>query len=360
MSPVAAAIRAFEGAPLPDLIRRAAVEILVSGARRGLAGVPAETAAAFARDMARRPIAEHADAANAQHYELPAAFFEAVLGPQLKYSCGLYAQAGDTLAVAEERALSETAAHAGLANGQAILELGCGWGSLSLWMARALPAARITSVSNSASQGAFIRARAAALGLANLTVITADMNDFVAKAGAYDRIVSVEMFEHMANWRALLTRARTWLKPDGRMFLHVFTHRTTPYRFDLDDEADWIGQHFFSGGVMPSHDLIGQFPDLFAVEADWRWSGGHYRRTAEDWLRNYDRNARTIRQVLRQVYGDDAVLWRRRWRLFFLATSGLFGHRGGAEWGVSHYRLKPVGPLTAAAAFRPATAAPVV
>jgi cyclopropane-fatty-acyl-phospholipid synthase len=357
MSLVAAAIQAFEGAPLPDLLRRAAVEMLVAKARRGLADAPADAEAAFAREMGEHPIAEHAAAANAQHYELPAAFFEAVLGPQLKYSCGLYAGPGETLATAEEAALSETAVHAGLQDGQTILELGCGWGSLSLWMARALPGASITSVSNSRSQGEFIRARAAALGLENLTVATADMNDFEAEAGRFDRIVSVEMFEHMANWRALLTRARGWLKPDGRMFLHVFTHRATPYRFDLADETDWIGQHFFSGGVMPSHDLIRQFPDLFEVEADWRWGGEHYRRTAEDWLANYDRNASQIGQVLREVYGDQAVLWTRRWRLFFLATSGLFGHRGGAEWGVSHYRLKPVAQPAGAPAFRAAAEA---
>jgi len=172
-------------------------------------------------------------------------------------------------------------------------------------------------------------------------VVTADMNDFQAEPHAFDRIVSVEMFEHMANWRTLLSRARGWLKPDGRLFVHVFTHRATPYRFDAQDEADWIGQHFFTGGVMPSHGLMRQFPDLFEAEADWRWSGDHYRRTAEAWLANYDRHAREIGPVLRRVYGDDAVLWRRRWRLFFLATAGLFGHRGGAEWGVSHYRLKP-------------------
>jgi cyclopropane-fatty-acyl-phospholipid synthase len=357
MSLVAAAIQAFEGAPLPDLLRRAAVEMLVAKARRGLADAPADAEAAFAREMGEHPIAEHAAAANAQHYELPAAFFEAVLGPQEYFSCGLYAGPGETLATAEEAALSETAVHAGLQDGQTILELGCGWGSLSLWMARALPGASITSVSNSRSQGEFIRARAAALGLENLTVATADMNDFEAEAGRFDRIVSVEMFEHMANWRALLTRARGWLKPDGRMFLHVFTHRATPYRFDLADETDWIGQHFFSGGVMPSHDLIRQFPDLFEVEADWRWGGEHYRRTAEDWLANYDRNASQIGQVLREVYGDQAVLWTRRWRLFFLATSGLFGHRGGAEWGVSHYRLKPVAQPAGAPAFRAAAEA---
>ncbi len=340
MSLVASTIHAFEGAPLPDLLRRAAVEFLVANARRRLPAA-SSASAAFAREMEARPIAEHTGAANAQHYELPAAFFEAVLGPQLKYSSCLYASPGSSLAEAEEHALFETAAHADLKDGQHILELGCGWGSLSLWMAQALPNARITSVSNSAGQGEFIRARAKARGLTNLTIVTADMNDFAADAGAFDRIVSVEMFEHMSNWRALLARAHSWLKPDGRLFLHVFTHRTTPYRFDVEDEADWIAQHFFTGGVMPSHDLAFQFPDLFAVEEDWRWSGSHYARTANDWLANYDRNAATIGPVLRQVYGDQAVLWRRRWRLFFLATAGLFGHRGGSEWGVSHYRLKP-------------------
>ncbi len=339
MSLVASAIHAFEGARLPDLVRRAAVEFLVSNARRNLQAAPASAAARFAREMEQRPIAEHVGKANEQHYELPAAFFQAVLGPQLKYSSGLFTSGVSTLAEAEEVALAETAAHADLQDGQQILELGCGWGSLSLWMARTLPRARIVSVSNSASQGEFIRARAKAEGLANLTVVTADMNDFQAAPGAFDRIVSVEMFEHMANWRALLTRARDWLKPDGRLFLHVFTHCRVPYRFDVDDDADWIAQHFFTGGVMPSHDLARQFPDLFHVVSDWRWSGEHYARTAEAWLANYDQNAATIRPILAATYGDQALLWGRRWRLFFLATSGLFGHRGGSEWGVSHYLM---------------------
>jgi cyclopropane-fatty-acyl-phospholipid synthase len=340
MSLISTTIQAFEGAPVPDLMRRAAIQFLVANARRQLSAAPADADAAFAREMAERPIAEHTRAANEQHYELPAAFFEKVLGPQLKYSSCLYGPGVEDLAAAEEHALSETAAHADLQDGQDILELGCGWGSLSLWMARALPNAKITSVSNSASQGEFIRARARAAGLTNLTVITADMNDFAAP-GAFDRVVSVEMFEHMANWRALLTRVKGWLRPDGRAFIHVFTHRTTPYRFNVEDEADWIAHHFFSGGVMPSHGLMGQFPDLFEVEADWRWSGRHYERTALEWLENFDRNDAAIRDVLQDVYGDAAGLWRRRWRLFFLATAGLFGHRGGEEWGVSHYRLKP-------------------
>ena len=340
MSLVSTALQAFEGAPVPDAMRRAAIELLVANARRQLAAAGPGAEARFAEAMAARPIAEHVAAANDQHYELPAAFFEAALGPQLKYSCCLYPTPDAGLAEAEETALFETAAHAGLADGQEILELGCGWGSLTLWMARAMPGSRITAVSNSASQGDFIRSRAKALGLTNVRVITADMNQFEPE-GRFDRVVSVEMFEHMANWRALLGRIRGWLKPDGRLFVHVFTHRTTPYRFDAADEADWIAQHFFTGGVMPSHGLIGRFGDLFGVEADWRWSGTHYQRTALDWLANYDRNFAAIRPVLDEVYGADAKLWARRWRLFFLATAGLFGHRGGHEWGVSHYRLSP-------------------
>jgi cyclopropane-fatty-acyl-phospholipid synthase len=340
MSLIAATIDAFEGAPLPDAVRKTAIGLLVANARRQLSGAGPDVDAAFAREMAERPIAEHTDAANAQHYEVPAEFFLNCLGPQLKYSSALYLNPSDTLADAEEHGLRETAQHADLQDGQRILELGCGWGSLSLWMARTYPNARITAVSNSASQKAFILARAQERGLGNLEVITCDMNQFEAP-GAFDRIVSVEMFEHMANWRALLSRVKGWLKPDGRLFIHVFTHRTTPYRFNVEDDADWIAKHFFSGGVMPSHGLITQFPDLFTLEADWRWSGTHYQKTALHWLEHYDRNVGDIRPVLAKVYGDHATLWHRRWRLFFLATAGLFGHRGGHEWGVSHYRLKP-------------------
>ncbi len=342
MSAVATVINAFEGAPLPDAVRRAAVSALVENARRGLVGSPADMDAEFAREMAAYPIAEHTKAANDQHYELPAAFFERVLGPRLKYSSCLYPTGRETLAEAEVAALATTAHHADLKDGQEILELGCGWGSLSLWMAEHYPAARITSVSNSSSQRAFIERQAAERGLTNLTVITADMNVF-ATDRRFDRVVSVEMFEHMANWRALLARIRGWLKPDGALFIHVFSHRTTPYRFDVDDPADWIAQHFFTGGVMPSHGLIRHFDDLFQLERDWRWNGAHYARTAEDWLANFDRNADAIGRVMREAYGPGAKLWTRRWRLFFLATAGLFGHAEGSEWGVSHYRLRPVG-----------------
>lgn len=343
MNLVALATRAVERAPLPDRLTGLGIDYLVGRTRRRLARADAAAEAAFAAGMADYPIALHTDAANAQHYEVPAAFFGAMLGPHRKYSCCLYTDAAQTLAGAEAAALAETAAHAGLADGQRILELGCGWGSLSLWMAQRLPAARITAVSNSRSQRVFIEGEAARLGLGNLEVVTADINDF-APQGRFDRVVSVEMFEHMANWRGLLGRVRDWLVPDGRLFLHVFTHRSQPYRFDHADRADWIAQHFFTGGVMPSHTLIRHFPDLFTVEQDWRWSGMHYRRTALDWLANLDANTDRVREILAPVYGADTALWVRRWRLFLLATAGLFGHADGEEWGVSHYRLRPTPP----------------
>ena len=329
-----------ERLPLPDTLTRFGISTLVERTRRGLVGAPKGSNSAFAEEMRSLPIAMSVDEANAQHYEVPARFFELVLGPQRKYSCCFYRDASSSLGDAEEDALEITALRAGLSDGQQILELGCGWGSLSLWMARAFPNARIVSVSNSHSQRQHIEQRAAALGLSNLDVVTADMNSFETDR-RFDRVVSVEMFEHMANWRALLGRAKRWLNPGGRLFVHVFAHREMPYRFDHNDPADWIGKYFFTGGLMPSRALMYEFPDLFEVEADWWWSGTHYARTAQDWLANLDRNREAVQQLFTGVYGSDTALWIRRWRLFFLATAGLFGHAGGSEWGVVHYLLKP-------------------
>ena len=336
---LAAAIRLVERTPLPDPLTRAGIDFLCGMRKRSLDGGP-DFEAQFASAMAEFPIAEHTRAANEQHYELPPRFFELTLGPRAKYSCCYYPTGTETLAEAELHALAQTVAHAGLAEGQDILELGCGWGSLSLYMAEMFPTARITAVSNSAPQREFIQARARTRGITNLSVITADMNVFVAP-GTFDRVVSVEMFEHMSNWRELLARVRGWLRPAGRLFLHVFSHAREPYRFDTSDPTDWIAAHFFTGGIMPSHGLIHHFGDTFAVEQQWRWSGAHYQRTANQWLENFDSNRAGIDAVLRQVYGADAGLWRRRWRLFYLATAGLFGHAGGEEWGVTHVLLKP-------------------
>ena len=336
------AIRAVEMAPLPDRVTQLGVALLVGRTSRKLAAQPSGEAR-FARDMAHFAIAEHTDQANEQHYELPPEFFELTLGPRRKYSCCLYRTGNETLAEAEVLALAETAEHAGLADGQTILELGCGWGSLTLYMAARYPRAQIVAVSNSAPQRRYIEAEAARAGLANVKVITADMNTFSIDT-RFDRIVSVEMFEHMANWPALLTRLHGWLNDDGRLFLHVFAHRSQPYRFDSADRADWIAQHFFTGGIMPSHGLIARVADQFEVEQEWRWNGRHYQRTARDWLANFDTNRVRIDQILREVYGADAGLWGRRWRLFYLATAGLFGYAAGEEWAVSHYRLRRIAP----------------
>jgi cyclopropane-fatty-acyl-phospholipid synthase len=342
MSFTSTIIGTAERVPLPDVIIRAAIHRLCSRTALRLATGNAENDAWFADTMAARAIAEHTDAANAQHYEVPAAFFGHVLGPNRKYSSCFYKEPASTLQEAEEEALRQTVEHADLAEGQSILELGCGWGSLSLWMARQFPHALITAVSNSKSQREYIEEETRLRGLTNLRVITQDMNVFAPEV-RFDRIVSVEMFEHMMNWRELLTRIGAWLKPDGRFFMHIFTHRSGAYLFDRTDAEDWIAQHFFTGGVMPSHHLIRQYADLFEVEKEWRWSGVHYRRTAEHWLENFDAHRDEIEGVLRGVYGAETALWMRRWRWFFLATSGLFGHAGGDEWGVSHYRLKAAG-----------------
>jgi cyclopropane-fatty-acyl-phospholipid synthase len=330
---------AAERMDLPDPLLRAAIAAMVARSARQLDQPGQITDSAFAVSMRDLPVALHTDAANAQHYELPAAFFGHVLGARRKYSSCLYAAGRETLDEAEHAALRASCALADVSDGQRILELGCGWGSLSLYMAETMPNAAITAVSNSASQRAYVEAAAAARGLRNINIITADMNDF-ATGETFDRIVSVEMFEHMSNWATLLGRVRGWLAPDGRVFLHVFTHRKTAYRFDHEHGADWIARYFFTGGIMPSHGLIGAFSDLFSVEAERRWSGTHYQRTALQWLENFDLHRAAIDPILRQTYGAEAAVWARRWRLFFLAVAGLFGHAGGAVWGVSQYRLR--------------------
>jgi len=339
MSFVSSILGTAERVPLPDIVVRAAIQRLCSRTAARLASSDAESDAAFADEMAARHIAEATDETNARHQEVPSAFFAKVLGPNLKHSSCFYKEPASTLREAEEESLRQTVEHADLHDGQSILEPGCGWGSLSLWMARQFPHAQVTAVSNSHSQRLHIEGEAAARGLKNLRVITADINTFEPKQ-KFDRIVAVEMFEHMMNWRELLTRLRLSLEPDGRFFLHIFSHRAGAYLYDPADREDWIAQHFFIGGVMPSHHLIRQYADLCEVEKEWRWSGTHYQRTAQDWLANFDAHRDEIYDVLRPVYGSDTNLWMRRWRWFFLAIAGLFGYAGGSEWGVSHYRMR--------------------
>ena len=336
MSVVSAIIGTAERVPLPDVVVRAAIQRLCARTSVRLSGLGAADDAAFAGRMMLRPIAEDA---NAGPREVPAAFFAQVLGPNLKYSSCFYNTAATTLQEAEEEALRQSVEHAGIADGQTILELGCGWGSLSLWMARQFPHARITAVSNSQAQRAHVEDEARLRGLSNLRVIAADMNVF-APEGRFDRIVSIEMFERMTNWRKLLTRVRSWLAPEGRFFMHIVSHRSGSHLFDRTDRDDWIAQHIFTDGVMPSHHLVRQFGDIFAIEKEWCWSGTHYQRTANHWLANFDAHRDTIEASLRQVHGEEAALWMRRWRWFLLATAGMFGYADGTEWGVSRYRMK--------------------
>jgi cyclopropane-fatty-acyl-phospholipid synthase len=264
MSFVSTVINTAERVPLPDALVRAAIHRLCSRSAVRLADGSAARDAAFAREMAARAIAEHTDAADAQHHEVPAAFFAKVLGPNRKYSSCFYKADSSTLQEAEEEALRQTVEHAELADGQDILELGCGWGALSLFAARQFPKSQITAVSNSNSQREYIEGEAAKRGLTNLRVITSDMNVF-DPAAQFDRIVSIEMFEHTMNWRELLSRVRSWLQGDGRFFMHIFSHRSGSYRFDRNDREDWIARHFFTSGVMPSHHLIRQYADLLEV-----------------------------------------------------------------------------------------------
>jgi len=298
--------------------------------------------------MRSEPIAPVPEAASAQHYELPAQFFAAVLGPRQKYSCCYWGEGVHTLEQAEEAALAITCERAGIADGQQILELGCGWGSLTLWMAQRYPRSHILAVSNSHEQRNWINARALAMGLHNLRVVTADMNDFHPGNLRFDRAVSVEMFEHMRNYHRLLERIVSWLRPDGRLFLHIFCHRRLAYLYQTQGDANWMGRYFFTGGLMPSEDLLSRFPEHLQVANRWRWNGQHYRRTAEAWLQNLDRSKRRVLPILAQTYGSrDAGRWFHRWRLFFQAVAEMFGMQNGEEWFVSHTLLQPVRNLTA-------------
>lgn len=298
---------------------------------------------AWTQRMRDSSIALVPEKANEQHYEVPAAFYEQVLGPRRKYSSAYYATPDATLAEAEEAMLALTCERAELADGQRVLELGCGWGSLSLWMAERYPGSTFLCVSNSASQRAHIEGRASKRGLTNLTIVTRDMNEFEAD-GTFDRVVSVEMFEHMRNWERLLGRVAGWLAPDGKVFLHVFAHERFAYPFEVRDASDWMSRHFFSGGMMPSHDLLDHLDTPFEVARRWKVDGTHYARTSEDWLRNLEQRRDAVLPILRATYGREAApRWFQRWRLFFLACAELFGWEGGREWFVSHQLLVPRG-----------------
>ncbi len=326
---------------VPDRVVRLGIRRLLKDRLAEMHAGDAEAAEqarqAFVEAMHRAPIALVPEKANEQHYEVPAEFFTHVLGPHRKYSGCLWEDGVETLAQAEAAALRVTCERADLRDGQDILELGCGWGSLSLWMAERYRASRVTAVSNSHSQRRHIEQQAQARGLANLRVFTRDINDFDVEPGRFDRVVSVEMFEHLRNWPQAFARVARWLKDDGRFFMHVFAHRGAPYAFEERDETDWMSRHFFSGGMMPSDDLALAFQDDLRVDKRWRWDGTHYQKTAEAWLRNQDAAREALMPLMAATYGESAEIWWQRWRLFFMSVAELFGHDGGQQWWVSHH-----------------------
>jgi cyclopropane-fatty-acyl-phospholipid synthase len=291
----------------------------------------------FISQMKSGPIAIHTDEANDQHYEVPPQFFDIVLGDHRKYSGCFWKENVTTLSAAESASLSISCDRAQIEDGMSILELGCGWGSLSLWLARNYSNCSITSVSNSSMQRKFIESICKEEEISNLKIISCDMNTF-DPGETFDRVMSIEMFEHMRNYQDLMNRIGSWLNPNGKLFIHIFCHQRFPYFFETNGSSNWMGRYFFTGGVMPSVDLPDYFQDDMSLETKWWWDGKHYQKTAEAWLSNMDQHKHSILKVFDETYGEkNSLRWFNRWRIFFMACAEMFGYKNGKEWGVSHY-----------------------
>ncbi|MES2491167.1 MAG: cyclopropane-fatty-acyl-phospholipid synthase family protein [Pseudomonadota bacterium] len=331
---------------VPDIITRAAMRKLMAQRLVDESAGDGEERSRrfndFLDELHASPIAVETKAANEQHYEVPAEFFHLHLGPRLKYSCALYTNGNETLAQAEEKMFALYAERAQLKNGMRILDLGCGWGSLSLWLAEKYPGSQIVGLSNSNGQREFIMRRAKERGFDNLTILTGNIVDFQIPAeilgDGFDRVMSIEMFEHMKNYGVLLKKVSRWMNAEAKLFVHIFVHKLLAYHFEVKDGSDWMSQYFFTGGTMPSENLLLNFQDDVKVHQQWWVSGTHYEKTSNHWLAGMDAKKTEIMNVFRAGYGEkDAVIWFNRWRMFYMAVAELFGYNKGNEWGVAHY-----------------------
>ena len=337
-------IEACERGWIPDALARTGMRRLMGRRLADEANRDGEARAerlhGFIEGLHASPIAIHTADANDQHYELPPSFFNLVLGKYNKYSSCYWGDGATSLDEAEASSLKITCERAELSDGMDILELGCGWGSLSLWMAEKYPNSRITSISNSNQQREFINGAANLKKLNNLKIVTCDMNSFNAET-KFDRVVSVEMFEHMQNYERLMENISAWLKPNGKLFVHIFCHQKFAYFFSTEGSDNWMGRYFFTGGLMPSEDLLLKFQKNLSLDKQWRWNGRHYKQTSNTWLKNMDKEKNNILPILEQVYGrNERNIWFQRWRIFFMACAELFGYNSGNQWLVAHYLFK--------------------